>query len=97
MAKVRDLRFDTLKGLLILSVVLGHFLSHEATHSAPSEAMANFIYSFHMPLFVFLSGYFTNGKKAVWGGVQILETYIVFQLIKGLWLNYSLVKLLIKP
>lgn len=67
MGKVRDARFDTLKGLLILSVVFGHFFSHEATHSAPSEAIANFIYSFHMPLFVFVSGYFTNNHRVIRG------------------------------
>lgn len=97
MGKVRDAKFDTLKGWLILSVVFGHFFSHDATHSAPSEAIANFIYSFHMPLFVFISGYFSNNHKVIQGGVRILETYVVYQLIKGIWLDYSILNLLIKP
>ena len=78
MGKVRDAKFDTLKGWLILSVVFGHFFSHDATHSVPSEAIANFIYSFHMPLFVFISGYFSSNQKVIRVGVRILETYFVY-------------------
>lgn len=69
MGKVRDARFDTLKGVLILTVVFGHFFTHDASHGVVSESLANFIYSFHMPLFVFVSGYFTNNQRVVRGGV----------------------------
>ena len=68
MGKVRDARFDTLKGFLILSVVFGHFFTHDAVHGASSLAMANLIYFFHMPLFVFVSGYFTNNQRIMRGG-----------------------------
>lgn len=97
MRKVRDVRFDTLKGFLILSVVFGHFFTHEATHGVVSQALANFIYSYHMPLFVFVSGYFADNQRFVKGGVKILETYVVFQLIKGLWYHYSVLWLFIMP
>lgn len=60
MGKIRDNRFDALKGFLILSVVFGHFFTHDDSHGIMSETMANFIYSFHMPLFVFISGYFSK-------------------------------------
>ena len=68
MGKIRDTKFDTLKGFLILSVVFGHFFTHDVVHSASSMAMANLIYFFHMPLFVFVSGYFTSNQKIVQGG-----------------------------
>ncbi len=44
----RDERIDILKGIAIFLVVLGHI-------NAP-EKLTDFIYSFHMPLFMFLSG-----------------------------------------
>lgn len=97
MGKIRDARFDTLKGFLILSVVFGHFFTHDASHGIVSQAIANFIYSFHMPLFVFVSGYFANNKNVFKSILRILETYIVFQLIKGLWYDYSVLWLFIMP
>ena len=97
MGKIRDIRFDTLKGFLILTVVFGHFFTHDASHGILSEAMANFIYSFHMPLFVFISGYFSNNHNVIRGGAKLLETYIVFQLIKGVAYHYSVWWLLFMP
>lgn len=98
MSKVRDYRIDALKGFLILSVVFGHFFTHDASHGLLSRTMANFIYSYHMPLFVFISGFFSGSQSNFWKGeLRILETYLVFQLIKGLWLHYSFLKLLTWP
>lgn len=97
MEKVRDARFDALKGLLILLVVYGHFFTHDATHGVISESLANFIYSFHMPLFVFISGYFSHNRRFGSSIIKLIETYAVFQLIKGLWLHYSIKWLLVMP
>lgn len=98
MGSVRDARFDTLKGFLILSVVFGHFFTHDASHAVASDTIANFIYLFHMPLFVFVSGYFTNNQSFMQRGWwKILETYFIFQLIKGLWSHYSVLWLFIMP
>ncbi len=94
---MRDARFDTLKGVLILTVVFGHFFTHDDSHGIISESLANFIYSFHMPLFVFVSGYFTNNQRVLRSGVRILETYIIYQLVKGIAYNYSPLWLLIMP
>ena len=53
-------------------------------------AMFNFIYSFHMPLFVFLSGYFTRPEemteKAVRGAFHFLSLFILFDLL--MWLVF---------
>lgn len=43
---------DELKGVAIVLVVLGHIVSHDARQ----HWAYNFIYSFHMPLFMFLTG-----------------------------------------
>lgn len=54
----RDYSIDILKGIGILTVILGHCLTW------PSN-VNNFIYSFHMPLFFLVSGYFFK-KTASW-------------------------------
>lgn len=47
---------DIAKGLCILLVVMGHILQFNCTGNS-SQTVFNFIYSFHMPVFVMLSGY----------------------------------------
>lgn len=48
--------WDNLKCILIFSVVVGHFTNQFADQSDWMRSMSIFIYSFHMPLFIFLSG-----------------------------------------
>lgn len=48
----RILYIDRLKGLAIVLVVMGHVFGF----SQPDDAITKFIYTFHMPLFMFLSG-----------------------------------------
>jgi fucose 4-O-acetylase-like acetyltransferase len=47
---------DQLKGIAILLVVMGHFIQYN-TQEGTSNALFALIYSFHMPLFIFISGY----------------------------------------
>lgn len=54
MGKQRDPFWDTLKGILIVLVVLGH------TETALGDKWLSVIYAFHMPLFIFVSGYFSK-------------------------------------
>lgn len=51
----RDLKLDGLKFILIFCVVLGHI-----GYNDYGLGISRIIYSFHMPMFVFLSGYFTS-------------------------------------
>lgn len=51
----RDIRIDNIKGLLILLTVFGHML--EMTAFADVSYLYKLIYSFHMPAFLFVSGY----------------------------------------
>lgn len=55
----RDLVLDTLKFLLMFFVVLGHVLE-EFGVSGYLGTVRSMIYCFHMPTFVFLSGYFSK-------------------------------------
>lgn len=55
----RNQRIDLLKGCLILLVIIGHIvLGH-----VHEQAVRYMIYSFHMPLFIGLSGYLINPEK----------------------------------
>ncbi len=54
--KTRIYKWDNVKCLLIFSVVLGHFTNQFAKQSVWMRSISIFIYSFHMPLFIFLSG-----------------------------------------
>lgn len=52
----RDVTVDIAKGVAILFVVIGHLLQYN-TVDASNGVCFNWIYSFHMPLFMLLSGY----------------------------------------
>lgn len=81
----RDKFWDSLKFILISFVVYGHMIETYTTDNRYHQAMYFFIYIFHMPFFMFISGRFsqlTNRAKYKKGIIGILETYIVFQLIR---------------
>lgn len=58
----RDARFDNLKGILIFLVVFGHLL--ELVGGPAAAWLYRLIYSFHMPAFVFCSGWFARFDAA---------------------------------
>ncbi len=91
----RDNRIDSLKGVLISFVVLGHCL----LWGGQKSSVANWIYLFHMPFFVFLSGYLSHAdSRSYWKGVlAIAESYIVYQLIKSVLYFYSPIALVTTP
>lgn len=80
----RDEFWDVTKALLIFTVVLGHTLEINLDNRI-NLALYNTIYTFHMPLFVFLSGYFSkkyNDISSFWSSSgKILETCLVFQIL----------------
>lgn len=55
---------DQLKGFAILLVVVGHVIQFNAPHFE-QDRLFSAIYSFHMPLFFFLSGYVSAGSARV--------------------------------
>ena len=82
MNKERDYFFDNLKAVLIFLVVLGHFLL-PIRGDNPLVVVKRLIYVFHMPLFVFISGYFAkkiykNGQYNFKKILYLLKAYVVF-------------------
>lgn len=78
--KERDFFIDVLKGWGIILVIWGH----------SSQFLFNEIYSFHMPLFFFLSGCFFNWKMSSKDFVkkkvrQLLIPYFIFFLLSCLY------------
>ena len=61
--KERSLLFDNIKTVLIILVVLGHALE-EISLEHEYGIIRACIYSFHMPAFIFISGYFSGGGYA---------------------------------
>ena len=61
--KHRDFYFDTLKGFLILCVIIGNSLELADPQNINIHYFILFLYVFHMPLFTFVSGYFSKLSK----------------------------------
>lgn len=52
----RSAKFDNAKAILIFLVVAGHMLTDYVSEAAPVRSVTLWIYMFHMPAFVFISG-----------------------------------------
>lgn len=88
----RDERIDSVKYCLMVLVIVGHVFAQRQFVSTPGcTAVWKWIYMFHMPLFVFLSGYFSSKKdnrqfiKSCW---RLLEPLLIFQIFIRVW-EYS--------
>ncbi|WP_458354503.1 acyltransferase family protein [Peribacillus frigoritolerans] len=81
----RDPYFDNAKAVLIVLVVLGHTLARMVEENQWILTIYLFIFSFHMPAFILVSGYFSRkikSKKDLWGLIKkILIPYVIFQVI----------------
>lgn len=82
MSTVRHSGFDNLKGILIICVVLGHFLELCPSNS-PAEDLYLMIYSFHMPLFFFISGFYAKFSSRRL--LRLFVLYGVFQLLYSIF------------
>lgn len=83
----RDLSFDYIKGILIFLVVFGHCIQLCNTYS---DHVFFFIYTFHMPLFALVSGYFSKAftKQNLWEyGVKQFKHLISPHLV---WSTFAL-------
>jgi fucose 4-O-acetylase-like acetyltransferase len=82
----RDYLWDNMKAVLIFLVVWGHCLGLCSCH-LPAAAFADrFIYCFHMPAFIFVSGFWakrfvSDGKVKGEKAAVLLAYYLVFQII----------------
>lgn len=81
----REAYFDNARLLLIFLVVFGHMLQPFTDNSRELDALYMWIYTFHMPAFIFLAGYFAKGS----GNLdyimnlakKLLVPYLIFQFI----------------
>ena len=86
----RIVYWDNLKAILIFLVVLGHFLLPVATKNGRVvEAVFRWIYLFHMPAFVFVSGFFAKSYVKRGGSdtnklIGFLFMYALFVLALGI-------------
>ena len=82
----RDLYWDSLKFVLIFLVVLAHCVASYRPSGGINQPIYNFLFTFTMPLFIFISGMFSqiNDREKYKSGIlRIFETYVVFQLIRA--------------
>lgn len=63
MDKKRDVTIDIIKGVAIISVVLGHIWNEQCTNDNFYTQVRNFVYSYHILAFVFCSGYLYKNIK----------------------------------
>lgn len=82
----RDYRIDSIKGLLIILVILGHAIIAIDNVNIINHAVMGAIYVFHMPLFILISGYLTKSPdqqdaRSMWKSVgNLFVTLAIFHL-----------------
>ena len=77
--------WDNAKGLLIVLVVLGHLFEKNCNVNLVFQSIHDVIYSFHMPAFIMISGYFSKNHSgdAVKAFKNLLIPYFFLNLIAG--------------
>lgn len=77
--------YDNLKFILIVLVVIGHFLLNTLNYQL-SQTLTLLIYSFHMPLFIFMTGFLSkkltdkNGNFRIQRVLSFLTIYLIFKM-----------------
>lgn len=98
-SKSRDCYFDNSKYLLILFVVLGHAIEPLIKSSSLIFTAYSILYLFHMPSFIFITGYFMRRTKNInktvikYAKIYIVVQTIYFIVIKY-FMNYNSIKLI---
>lgn len=85
-------KWDLLKFFLIFTVVLGHIAEFYIYESQTMENLFLFIYTFHMPLFIFISGLFSKRTIKENRFDKIAGYLLVYLFIKLLFMLYNLVR-----
>ena len=83
----RDRKVDSLRGFLIILVVIGHVVQYVySPDNFDYNIVFRLIYSFHVPAFMFLSGYVTYGRMEIkWvikRVISLMVPFIVWSCIK---------------
>lgn len=90
-AENRNIKIDELKGMTALLVVVGHIIQYIICSGQGywENRVFCFIYSFHMPLFMFISGYSSyraKGHSVQWLWKRVVNLFVPF-VIWSLFLN----------
>lgn len=87
--KQRDYLFDNYKTLLILLVVMGHFIEPCADNTEFLHTIKWLIVSFHMPAFIFISGYFSKRELPLTVIIRKLAVpYVAYEVIYYLFYTF---------
>lgn len=87
----RIIELDIFKGFAILLVVCGHVISANWIDSMDKNPVYTWIYSFHMPLFFFISGYLVHLTNIAMVGKAIMKKFL------SLMLPYLTWRLILSP
>lgn len=87
---------DNLKGLLIILVVLGHSIQ-SIDPQFDSNTLFRYIYAFHMPAFMFVSGYVSYKATMEWRTIgkrarQLLVPFLCWAVVVSL-LSWDITKM----
>ncbi|WP_042355452.1 acyltransferase family protein [Bacillus rubiinfantis] len=89
----RNKYFDNAKFILIFLVVFGHMISPLKNSDGILFTLYTFIYLFHMPAFILISGYFAKGYRKKGNFLKsikkILVPYILFQVLYSVYYYLS--------
>lgn len=81
----REAFFDNAKVLLIFLVVFGHIIQPFISDSNEMNTLYLWIYTFHMPAFILLSGFFAKGSGSIDYIIKLakklLVPYLIFQIL----------------
>lgn len=80
MAKERTALWDNVKFLLMITVVMGHLVNLDTDGSHLFRSVFIFIWSFHMPLFIFISGLFHKNKNVKEKIISYFSIYVVLKI-----------------
>ncbi|UFQ15665.1 MULTISPECIES: acyltransferase family protein [Streptomyces] len=93
-AKQRDAFFDNAKYLAIVLVAMAHAWEPLTDHSRAAEALYMTVYTFHMPAFIVISGYFSRSfdmrpdrlRRLVTG---VAVPYVIFEVAYTLFKRWA--------
>lgn len=71
MEKKRIIWADSLKGWLMILVIVGHAIQTIMNEGCSNDHVFNLIYSFHMPAFMAVSGWFAYRSNKIVGRIYL--------------------------
>jgi fucose 4-O-acetylase-like acetyltransferase len=86
--KSRIALWDNARFIIMALVVIGHMLTTVRTDSALAFGLYAYIYLFHMPAMILLSGYFSKAEvtpNSIRSTLALIVTWITFEV---LWIGY---------